>query len=73
MPLTISRHARQRMAQRGITQVEIEHALRHVLGTQPGEPGTIVVRGYAPNGDILKVFVRATDQDYIISAMWAGR
>jgi hypothetical protein len=73
MPLRMSSHARDRMRDRSIFEADIESALQHKISTQPGEPGTIVVRGYAPNGHILKVFVRASDHEYVISAMWPGR
>jgi hypothetical protein len=73
MPIRLARHAEQRMALRGITRSDIECALAHIQTTYPGNPGTLVVKGVAPNGDILKVFVRANDHNYVISAMWPGR
>lgn len=36
----------------------------------PGEPGTIWIRGYAAGGRVLKVCVRTADQEYVVTAAW---
>ncbi len=59
------------MAERGITEADVETALRRPLGDPlPGEPGTVVIEGHAPGGRILKVCVRAADPDYVVTAYW---
>lgn len=71
MPLRYSQHARDRMAERGITEIDVETALRQPIGNPlPGQLGSIVIRGYAPGGRILNVCVRATDQDFVVTVYW---
>lgn len=72
-PVIYSQHARDQMAKRGITETDVEMALRHPIGSPlPGEPGTIWIKGHAPAGRILKVCVRLTDRDFVITAAWPG-
>lgn len=66
------RHALERMRQRGITTNDVERALHLQIGhPEPGEPGSIWIRGYAVGGRILKVCVR-TDRSYVITVAWPG-
>lgn len=66
-----SDHALQRMAERGVAEEDIAWALGRPTGiVQPGEPGTMWISGYASGGRILKVCVRATEPDYVITAAW---
>ena len=61
------------VAQRGITENDLEWALRRQTGQpQAGEPGTIWIRGFASGGRILKVCVRVADRDFVITAAWQG-
>jgi len=61
------------MAKRVITEQDVESALRRRVGNpEPGEPGTIWLRGYAAGGRILKVCVPMDDQEYVITAAWPG-
>jgi hypothetical protein len=61
------------MAQRGITEEDVEAALSRRVGhPSPGEPGTIWIRGYGAGSRILKVCVRMADQDFVITAAWPG-
>jgi hypothetical protein len=69
--LQISSHAKERMAQRGINPADVAAALGRRIGQpQPGQPGTIWIRGYAAGGRILKVCVRASDEEFVITAVW---
>jgi hypothetical protein len=71
--LTYSKHARERMAEREVTEADVEAALAHPIGAPgPGEPGTVWIRGYAVGGRILKVCVRADDHSYVITVAWPG-
>jgi hypothetical protein len=66
-----SRHARDRMAERHITEQDVVDALANQLPPPlPGnQPTTLVVLG-AVRGGILKLVVEAADQSRIVSAMW---
>jgi hypothetical protein len=62
-----SGHARDRMAQRNITDADVEAALSHRSGTpQAGDNGNVIVFGYAPGQRILKV-VLSPDQQTVVS------
>lgn len=63
-------HARDRMAERKITEADVESALRRRSG-QPrvGGNGKVVVFGYAAGGRILKL-VLTPDQKEIITLAW---
>lgn len=59
------------MAERGITEKDVEAALSRRVGQpSPGQPGTIWIRGYAAGSRILKVCVPTTDHAYVITAAW---
>ena len=59
------------MAERGITEVDVETALLQPIGDpSPGQPGSVVLPGYAPGGRILKVCVQASDREHVITAYW---
>lgn len=65
-----SRHARDRMAERSITEEDVESALNRRHGQpRPGNNGKIVVLGYARGGRILKV-VLTPDQEEITTLAW---
>jgi Domain of unknown function (DUF4258) len=65
-----SRHAKDRMTERGITDAHVRAALKRRLGPpQPGDNGNIVVLGYGSGSRILKV-VLSPDQATIVSVMW---
>lgn len=66
----LSKHARDRMAERGITDADVRSALNRRSG-QPriGSNGAIVVFGYASGGRILKL-VLTPNQEEIITLAW---
>jgi hypothetical protein len=68
----ITKHGRDRLAQRGISVQELEYALTHQIPGRrsPGLPGSIWVCGYATGGRILKVCVATDDEDRVITAAW---
>jgi len=67
----LTRHVLERMAQRGITEEDINLALDRPTGrTQPGAPGSIWTFGHATEGRILKVCVAADDKNRVITAAW---
>lgn len=69
--LRYSNHARKRMAERGIHEEDVAWALRRPAGSpEAGEPGTIWLPGYAASGRILRVCVRTTDREYIVTLAW---
>lgn len=67
-----SNHATKRMAERGITEADVEAALNHPTGPPvPGDNGRVVVFGYAPGQRILKI-VRTPDKEVVVSVMAVG-
>ena len=58
------------MERRGVTEDDVQLALRHEHRRTPGEPGTIWVHGYAVGGRIAKVCVAADDETYVITVAW---
>jgi hypothetical protein len=66
-----SDHARKKMAERGITEEDVEAALRRRIGDpEPGQPGTIWIRGYAAGSRILRVCVPVANQEFVVTAAW---
>jgi hypothetical protein len=56
------------MSQRDITEVDVELALRRRRGDpSPGPPGCIWIWGYARGNRVIKVGVRMTDQNYVVT------
>lgn len=68
--LSISKHAAERFAQRGITAEQIAWAIDHQFRQSPGEPGSIWLHGDCA-GRTLKVCVRLDDYTFVITAAWA--
>lgn len=66
----LSTHAKDQMAERKITDADIQSALNRTRG-QPrvGSNGAIVVLGYATGGRILKI-VLTPDRETIITLAW---
>jgi hypothetical protein len=68
-----SRHALEKMEERGITREEVEAALARPAGLPtPGQPGSIWIWGHA-GSRILKVCVRVNDRQFVITAAWPGQ
>lgn len=66
----LTSHVKQRMAQRGISEEDLESALSRTTGPpRPAGFGKVWVFGYAATGRILKVLV-TTEQDVVITAAW---
>ena len=67
-----SDHVRRRMAERGVTEADINMALRRRHGTEEpgGRPDTIVVRGYAATGRSLTVVHDSADRERVVSVWW---
>ena len=65
----LSKHTRDRMAERGITEEQIRSALHREQRREPGQPGTLWIHGLVDGGDILKVCV-PTDMSIVITAAW---
>jgi len=68
-----SKHALHQMALRGVQEEDVKQALSHPVGPpDAGVPGTVWIRGFAVGGRILKVCVRANDNNYVITVAWPG-
>jgi Domain of unknown function (DUF4258) len=66
----LSFHARQRMAQRNITEEDVQRAWSRRSGQPvPSDTGRVWVFGYATGGRILKMAV-TPDMKTITSVMW---
>ena len=64
-------HAEQRLKERGISKVDVEHACNHAYGSPaPGStPGSIAIVGPLPGtGKRLKVVLNSSDPDLVITA-----
>jgi hypothetical protein len=71
--LQLTRHAQDRMRQRGISAADVEAAAaRPVRRPTPGGPGSRWVFGYAPDGRILKVCLSTLDPNTVITVVWAS-
>ena len=71
MAIRYSRHAREQMLLRGVSEADVEQALTHPHGPpEAGQPGTVWIRGFAVGGRILKVAVRALDREFVITVAW---
>ena len=66
---TLTKHAQERIAERGISEEQLYAALAHEQRRTPGQPGTIWIHGQVAGGRILKVCVRA-DLSAVITAAW---
>lgn len=67
-----SQHARDRMAQRGITPDEALAVLRRpARGPFPGNGGNLVFEGYTHSARRLRV-ITSSDRTVIVSVMWCG-
>jgi hypothetical protein len=69
-PITYSAHARKRMQERGITEEDVENALRRQTGNRPGEPGTMWIEGFAVGSRILSVCVTLPSRRHVTTAAW---
>ena len=66
-----TRHARDRMRERGITEADVEAAVNRPIGDpDAGNLGSIVTTGQAPGGRRLKVVRSAADLELVISLYW---
>ena len=63
------KHARDRMEERGVTEQDVELALRRRRRVTPGPLGRIWIWGYS-GGRELKVGVSTYDQQYVITVAW---
>ncbi|MGH8895646.1 MAG: DUF4258 domain-containing protein [Egibacteraceae bacterium] len=71
VPLKLSQHALDRLRERGILEDDVRWALARRIGrSEPGQPGSVWIRGYASGGRILKVCVRQDDESRVITAVW---
>lgn len=71
--LEYSRHAEDRLAERGISRQDVEHAFAHQLGSpEPGNrPGNIVVTGTLPaGGSRLKIVLGGVDPNRYVVTAW---
>jgi hypothetical protein len=68
--LTYTGHALERMAERGVSEEEVELALRRRMRTRPGDPGTIWVDGYGTGNRVIPVCVRVADQKFVTTVGW---
>jgi Domain of unknown function (DUF4258) len=65
-----SQHAKRQMRRRGITEQDVDWALKRPCGNRPGEPGTVWLRGFAAGGRILEVCVRLPERRFITTIAW---
>jgi Domain of unknown function (DUF4258) len=68
--LTYSTHARERMQERGVSDQDVELALKRPIRTRPGDPGTLWIDGHGTGGRVISVNVQAADKTFIITVGW---
>jgi hypothetical protein len=70
--LRFTNHARRRLAERGVSEEQIQAVMRRPLsGPDPGSrPDTVVFSGHAEGVGMLKVVVDAVDRDLVVSVFW---
>jgi hypothetical protein len=68
--LRYGEHAQERMEERGVTEEDVELALRRQVDVRPGEPGTIWIDGSGTGDRIIPVCVPIADQEFIITVGW---
>ncbi len=71
---TFTRHARQQMARRAITEADVQGVLRRPIGSAlPGSrPDTVVLVGVGRGGSRLKVVVDSADWNTVVTTYWEG-
>jgi hypothetical protein len=70
-PLEYHPHARDRMEERGVDEIEVELALKRRIGApRPGDPGTIWVDGYGKGNRIIPVCVYVDQQHFVRTVGW---
>lgn len=69
-----SRHARERMQERRVTESEVREALGGVLSETPGKtPAERNLWGSTRQGRRLRITVRAGDPTYVITVVALGK
>jgi predicted alpha/beta-fold hydrolase len=72
-PITYSKHARDQMQRRGVTEDDVEWALKRQTGDRPGEPGTLWIEGWAVGGRILSVWLTLPSKRFVVTVAWLHR
>jgi hypothetical protein len=59
------------MSERRISDADVEAALTRPVGEpRSGQPGTVLVDGFAAGGRLLCVCVRDEDRRFVVTAYW---
>jgi hypothetical protein len=68
---TYSEHARQRMAERGVTEADVEAVMALPIGSpSPGNrPGCVVITGFDTNALPLRVVVDEFDTGHVVTVL----
>lgn len=67
MPPTYSRHARERMRQRGISDQEVEHVIQNPELSYPTREGNTILEGTYQGRRIKVIIVRDSDPPHVIT------
>ena len=72
--MNFTTHALERLRDRGISEADVELALRWPLvpPTPGNSPDTVRWRGMATEGRILRVVTDSADHRKVVTAMWEG-
>lgn len=72
--LIITEHTKKRMRERGITKQDIDMAWNRKVEESPlpGKNGTLVYRGYAVGGRIIKIVVNKVENVYEVVTVMKG-
>ncbi len=72
--IVFTRHALERMKQRGITQKEVEEALLDTSASEPANDSETIVAQSLLCGRILRVHFRIVDGDrLVVTAYWTSK
>lgn len=64
-------HARDRMEERGVSEQDVELALKRPIGApRPGQPGTIWIDGYGMGNRVIPVCVLTANHNHVKTVGW---
>jgi hypothetical protein len=69
MDLEFDQHARDRMEERGVEEIDVELALKRQIRKRAADPGSIWIDGYGKGNRIIPVCVSTTKPNYYVTTI----